>query len=71
MREHVEVLQHDLAAARQQLAAACEEAALLREYYQAHRAHIIAKQELAAIYRRHAIERAMEVEFDPLTTPLQ
>ena len=47
-----------------------EELVLLREYYEAHRTHIVAKQELAAIYRRHTIERAMEAQRDP-TQPLQ
>jgi hypothetical protein len=47
-----------------------EELALLRNYYQAHRAHAAAKQEVVAVYRRRAIERAMEAVRDP-TAPLQ
>ena len=47
-----------------------EELALLRNYYEAHRAHIVAKQQVVATYRRHTIERAMEVVRDP-TAPLQ
>jgi hypothetical protein len=42
----------------------------LRNYYHAHRAHVEAKQELAEILRRHAIERAMEATRDP-AAPLQ
>jgi hypothetical protein len=64
-------MQEHVAAVHRQLAAAREEAAAPREYYEAHRAHAVAKQEVAAIYRKHMIERAMEVEFDPLITPLQ
>jgi hypothetical protein len=47
-----------------------EELAVLREYHNALCAHLEAKQELAAIYRRHTIERAMEAVRDP-TQPLQ
>jgi len=47
-----------------------DELATLRECYAAHRAHVIAKQEVGAIYRRHTIERAMEAVRDP-TAPLQ
>ena len=46
-----------------------EELTLLRNYYEAHRAHIVAKQEVVATYRRHTIERAMEAARDP-TAPL-
>ena len=58
-------MQERLTAVHRQLAAACEEAAMLREYYEAHRAHIVAKRELAEVQRRHAIERAMEAVRDP------
>jgi len=42
-----------------------EELARLREYFQAHRTYIAAKQEVVATYRRHTIERAMEAARDP------
>ncbi|HMF23568.1 MAG TPA: hypothetical protein VKG24_15775 [Pseudolabrys sp.] len=50
-------------------AAMKEELAILRQYYQAHRAYGTAKQEVVATYRRHTIERAMEAARDP-TAPL-
>jgi hypothetical protein len=46
-----------------------DELTCLRNYYHAHREHIAAKEEVVAIRRRHAIERAMEARRDP-TAPL-
>jgi hypothetical protein len=67
MEESVTVLRADLAAVHQQLAAAREEARLLREWRTAHIEHQRAKQELLALQRRRALEAAWAVEFDALT----
>ena len=42
-----------------------EEAALLREWRDAHTAHEQAQKDLRTLYRKHAIERAWAAERDP------
>jgi len=48
-----------------------KEAALLREWRDAHVAHKQARQELLELYQRRALERAQAAEFDPVTMSLQ
>jgi hypothetical protein len=60
----------DLAVKERELEAMKDELAFLREYFNAHVEHAIAKQEVLDVHRRHTIERAMEAQRDP-AAPLQ